>query len=112
MKVYKYNSFDFKSLFRLKGSISFGKFLKALIITVVIELVAFYVTLPEMNIQSSEFWSFQSFMLIIFIVLSAVLPDTKNRNPYPANRTIPGRWQSFFPFEGPACLRHGRYCRP
>ena len=55
MKVYNNDSFDFRSLLRIKGSISFGKFLKALIITVVIELVAFYVTLPEMNIQSSEF---------------------------------------------------------
>lgn len=83
---YNHGQFSFKDIFNLKGSISLLKFLKSLLITIVVEALAFYWALPEMNIHSAQFWTFQGFMVLLFLVLSAVLPDKNNKKiPGPFN---------------------------
>ena len=49
------------------------KLIFSLVITLVIAAIAFYITLPPLNIQSTDFWSFLTFIIIAFGVVNAIL---------------------------------------
>lgn len=49
------------------------KLLFSLVITLVIAAVAFYVMLPPLNIQSTDFWSFLTFVVVVFGLANAIL---------------------------------------
>lgn len=59
----------------LKGRMSIKKALISLLVIVIIEVIAFYITLPAMNIFSEGFWIFQGAFVILFFVLSFSVRD-------------------------------------
>lgn len=74
------SSFKMKKDVAFKGKISVGKILVSLLIVVLAEFVAFYVLLPAMNFHSMEFWGFQGFFLLLFLVMSLSFPTKKSLN--------------------------------
>ncbi|MGE4277015.1 MAG: CvpA family protein [Lawsonibacter sp.] len=73
-----------KSGFHLPRS-RFGRTILSLVITVVIGLIYFYVTLPALNFQASEFYGFLGFLCVIYVVsvflLSGAPSDNVVRTP-------------------------------
>lgn len=59
----------------LKDRISIKRVLISFLIVAAIEFAAFYVLLPPFNIHSMEFWQFQGFFILVFLVLTISLPD-------------------------------------
>lgn len=59
----------------LKDRISVKRVLISFLIVAAIEFAAFYVLLPPFNIHSMEFWQFQGFFILVFLVLTISLPD-------------------------------------
>ena len=59
----------------LKDKISIKRVLISFLIVAAIEFAAFYVLLPPFNIHSMEFWQFQGFFILVFLVLTISLPD-------------------------------------
>lgn len=59
----------------LKGRMSIKKALISLLVIAIIEVIAFYITLPAMNIFSEGFWIFQGAFVILFFVLSFSVRD-------------------------------------
>ncbi|WP_302626335.1 hypothetical protein [uncultured Eubacterium sp.] len=59
----------------LKDRISVKRVLISFLIVAAIEFAAFYVLLPPFNIHSIEFWQFQGFFILVFLVLTISLPD-------------------------------------
>lgn len=49
------------------------KLIFSTIITLIVAAVAFYIVLPPLNIQSTDFWSFLTFIIVVFGVVNAVL---------------------------------------
>lgn len=59
----------------LKDKISIKRVLISFLIVAAIEFAAFYALLPPFNIHSMEFWQFQGFFILVFLVLTISLPD-------------------------------------
>lgn len=68
----------FTNNFLTKGKVSVKKTIISLLIVLVAEFIAFYTFLPALNIHSIEFWQFQGFFLLIFLVLTFSLPGKKD----------------------------------
>lgn len=49
------------------------KLIFSTIITLIVAAVAFYIVLPPLNIQSTDFWSFLTFIIVVFGIVNAVL---------------------------------------
>ena len=64
--------------FILKGKTPVKKTVLSFFIVAVLELAAFYVLMPAMNIHSMEFWGFQGFFAVVFLVLTFSFPS-RNR---------------------------------
>lgn len=58
-----------------KGKMPIKKILISFLIVAVLEMAAFYALLPAMNIHSMEFWEFQGFFAVIFLVLTLSMPN-------------------------------------
>lgn len=68
-----------KSGFHLPRS-RFGRTILSLVITAVIGLVYFYVSLPALNFQASEFYGFLGFLCVIYVVSVFLLSGTPADN--------------------------------
>lgn len=68
----------FTNNFLTKGKVYVKKTIISLLIVLVAEFIAFYTFLPALNIHSIEFWQFQGFFLLIFLVLTFSLPGKKD----------------------------------
>ena len=53
----------------------------SIIATIIVAVVAFYITLPPLNIESVDFWSFLTFVVIVFGI-SNLLLSVKGKIPY------------------------------
>lgn len=73
----KQNSFagSFMGNFLSKTRIPIKKMIISLIIVAILELCAFYAFLPAMNIHSMEFWEFQGFFAVVFLLLTFSIPN-------------------------------------
>lgn len=58
-----------------KGHTPVKKTLLSFLIVALLEFVAFYAFLPAINIHSMEFWEFQGFFAVVFLVLTFSIPD-------------------------------------
>lgn len=67
-----------KSNMAIKGKVSIKKFIISLLIVSVVEMFAFYIILPPLNIHSIESWAFQGFFVLCFFLLSFSFPDKNN----------------------------------
>lgn len=61
--------------FILKGKTPVKKIVLSFFIVAVLELAAFYVLMPAMNIHSMEFWGFQGFFAVAFLALTFSFPS-------------------------------------
>ena len=61
--------------FILKGKTPVKKTVLSFFIVAVLELAAFYVLMPAMNIHSMEFWGFQGFFAVAFLALTFSFPS-------------------------------------
>lgn len=68
----------FTNRFFTKGKVPIKKTIISLLIVLVAEFAAFYFFLPSLNIHSMEFWQFQGFFLVVFLVLTISIPDKDN----------------------------------
>lgn len=64
--------------FLFKGKVPVRKVVISFIIVAVVELAAFYALLPPINIHAMEFWEFQGFFILIFMLLTISIPDKNN----------------------------------
>lgn len=60
--------------FLAKEKVPIKKIIISLLIVLAVEFIAFYTILPAFNIHSIEFWEFQGFFLVMFLVLTFSLP--------------------------------------
>lgn len=58
-----------------KTKIPIKKIIISFIIVLILEFAAFYVFLPAINIHSIEFWKFQGFFAVLFLVLTFSITD-------------------------------------
>lgn len=65
-----FDEFRYRNNFVEKDRISIKRLLISLVITAVAELAAFYIILPPFNIHAIEFWEFQGFFLLVFLILT------------------------------------------
>ncbi|MCI8956592.1 MAG: hypothetical protein HFG29_06340 [Eubacterium sp.] len=70
-----YKTSGFMGSFLSKGRIPVKKILVSLVIVAVLEFAAFYAFLPSLNIHSMEFWEFQGFFAVVFLLLTLSIPD-------------------------------------
>lgn len=65
-----FDEFRYRNNFVEKDKISIKRLLISFVITAVAELAAFYIILPPFNIHAIEFWEFQGFFLLVFLILT------------------------------------------
>lgn len=65
-----FDEFMFRNSFVEKDKISIKRLIISLLITVVAEFIAFYIILPPFNIHAIEFWEFQGFFFLVFLILT------------------------------------------
>ena len=70
-----YRGNGFMGNFISKGKVSVRKTLISFLIIAVLEFAAFYAFLPSLNIHSMEFWEFQGFFAVAFLILTFSIPD-------------------------------------
>lgn len=58
-----------------KGRIPVKKMILSFLIVALLEFAAFYAFLPPINIHSMEFWEFQGFFAVVFLVLTFSIPN-------------------------------------
>ena len=73
-----FSNIMYNQSFVVKGKVNVKRLIVSLIITIVIEFVAFYAMLPAFNIHSMEFWEFQGFFLFVFLLLTFKTKGRKN----------------------------------